>query len=79
MGKKVDQSEETVPFEKALDELEKIIYDLERGQVGLADGLKKFERGVDLYRHCKTSLEEAEKKIKVLTDGLKEEDYRPEK
>ena len=63
-------------LEAALLELEKIVQELEKGQLGLNDGLKRFEQGVKLYQDCRASLEEAEKKVKLLTEGLKEEDWR---
>jgi len=61
-------------FEHSLEKLENIVRELEEGQITLDDSLKKFEEGVSLYKVCKKSLGKAEKKIKVLTEGLKEED-----
>ncbi len=69
-------SEEASPaLEIALQDLEKIVQELEKGQLSLDDSLKSFEHGVKLYRICRQSLEQAEKKIKVLTDDLKEENW----
>ena len=45
MNKKVD-----VNFEKALDELESIVEDLESGDLSLEDSLKSFEKGIKLAR-----------------------------
>lgn len=59
-------------FEKNLKSLEKLVTDLESGEMSLADGLEKFEVGVKLYKDCKNSIDEAEKKIKMLTDSLTE-------
>lgn len=57
-------------------ELEKIVQELEKGAGGLGEGLKRFEEGVKLYQICRESLEQTEKKVKLLTDSLKEEDWR---
>ncbi len=66
----------TVDFESSLKELEKIVRELESGEVNLDQSLKKFEQGIELYRKCRTTLETAEKKIKILSDSLKELDYK---
>lgn len=72
--KKVDQ--ETQDFESGLKELEKLVNDLESGELPLQDSLQKFERGVELYKNCRVTLDQAEKKIKILSDSLKELDYQ---
>jgi exodeoxyribonuclease VII small subunit len=66
----------TTDFETSLKELEKIVRELESGDVNLDQSLKKFEQGIDLYRKCRSTLETAEKKIKILSDSLKELDYK---
>jgi exodeoxyribonuclease VII small subunit len=63
-------------FEAALKELEQIVRELESGDVGLDDSLKKFEQGIELYKRCRQTLEGAEKRIKILSDSLKEIDYQ---
>jgi exodeoxyribonuclease VII small subunit len=65
-------------FEKNLKELEKIVRELESGETNLKDSLDKFELGVELYKKCRGSLNFAEKKIKILTESLKEIDYSAE-
>jgi exodeoxyribonuclease VII small subunit len=62
-------------LETLLVNLEQTVQELEEGELSLDDSIKKFEEGVKLYKDCKTQLSKAEKKIKVLTDSLKEEDY----
>ena len=42
----------------------------------MSESLNRFEEGVTLYRSCRETLEKAEKKIKILTDSLKEADYQ---
>ena len=49
--------------------LEKIVSELEGGDLSLDKALKKFEEGVDLTRFCSRRLDETEKKIEVLTQN----------
>ncbi len=69
-------AERTTDFESALKELEAIVRELESGDVDLDQGLMKFEQGIDLYKQCRSTLESAEKKIRILSDSLKELDYK---
>lgn len=62
-------------FETSLEKLEKLVDELESGELGLDKSLKKFETGLELYKKCRESLKSAEKKISILTESLKEEDY----
>ncbi|UXI69880.1 exodeoxyribonuclease VII small subunit [Tahibacter amnicola] len=55
-------------FEKSLDELEQLVSRMEQGELSLDDSLKSFERGVTLYRHCQSALEQAELRVKLLMD-----------
>ena len=54
-------------FEDALRELEKILAEIEGGEVGLEESLVKYERGNFLIQHCRGILGSAEKQIEVLT------------
>lgn len=56
-------------FEEALEELERILADIEGGQVPLEQGLVMYERGQFLIKHCRTVLASAEKQIELLTKG----------
>jgi len=60
-------------FEVSLDELEKVVDGLESGELSLEKSLEQFEVGVSLYKECKDILDNAEKKIAILTDSLKED------
>lgn len=53
-------------FEKAMERLEKIVDDLESGNLGLDESIKVFEEGVELSRKCHKKLTEAETKVKQL-------------
>jgi exodeoxyribonuclease VII small subunit len=50
-------------FEESLEELERIVRDLEDGQLGLDGALERYERGVALVRQCRGRLHEAELRI----------------
>ena len=55
-------------FESNLKELEKIVKQLEAGDLSLKEALKLYERGVSLSRSCHEQLEEAERRIEVLDE-----------
>jgi exodeoxyribonuclease VII small subunit len=59
----------TLPFEKALAELEEIVRRLERGDVPLEDSIAIYERGEALKKHCETLLRRAEARIEKITIG----------
>ena len=58
---------EETKFEDALTRLEKIVEELEAGNLSLEDSLQRFEEGVKLARICDKKLKEAQKKIQILT------------
>ena len=68
-------------FEAALERLEKIISEMDRGKLPLEAMLKKYEEGIHLARFCSRKLEEAQKKIELLVkkdDGSFEtRDFQP--
>ena len=53
-------------FEQSLDELEKIVKQLEDGDLPLEESLKLFENGVKLSRECRDRLTNAERRIEIL-------------
>ena len=57
-------------FEEALAELEKIVEELETGDIPLESSLKLYEEGIGLYRFCMKKLEELQGKIEVLVKEL---------
>ena len=63
-------AQDDLTFEKALEKLDKIVQDLESGEISLEQALAKYEEGVRLSRACQTRLSEAEKKVEVLTRTL---------
>ncbi len=55
-------------FESAIGELESIVKTLEEGDLALEKSLVLFERGVQLSRFCHSKLEEAERRVEILTE-----------
>lgn len=56
-------------FEETMQELEKIVQELEKGDLNLDDSIKKFEEGMNLSKSVTNYLDEAEKKITILVKG----------
>lgn len=56
-------------FEKSLQELEKLVEAMERGDLTLEESLKRFERGIVLTRACQQALAKAEQKVQILTQN----------
>ena len=53
-------------FETSLEELERIVRELEHGELPLEKSLELFEQGVKLSRECQDRLNQAERRIEVL-------------
>lgn len=73
---------EELTFEEAIENLEKIVGELETGKLSLDESVKKFEQGMKLSKHCNEILNNAEKEISILLeqeDGtVKEESFNTE-
>lgn len=59
----------SLPFERALADLEEIVGKLEKGNVPLEQSIALYERGEALRRHCDRLLEAAEKRVEKITSG----------
>ncbi len=53
-------------FETSLERLEKIVKELEQGDLPLEQSLKLFEEGIKLSRICNRRLEDAERRVEIL-------------
>lgn len=53
-------------FETSLEELERIVRELEQGELPLEKSLELFEQGVKLSRECQDRLNQAERRIEIL-------------
>lgn len=68
-------------FEENMEELEKVVAELEKGDLNLDDSVSRFEQGIKISKECSKILEEAEKKITILVnkdDEMKEENFQTE-
>jgi exodeoxyribonuclease VII small subunit len=61
-----EESQQGLSFEASLEELERVVKDLEKGDLPLEKSLELFERGMALSADCKKQLEEAEMRVEVL-------------
>ena len=69
-------------FESCLEELEKVVKELEAGDLPLERSLELFERGMGLSDSCRKQLEQAETRVEMLIrkEGkIAAEPFRPEK
>ena len=72
MSENAHDDVKTMSFEKALEALERIVDQLERGDVPLEESIRIYERGEALKAHCETLLKAAEakvEKIRLSRDG----------
>jgi exodeoxyribonuclease VII small subunit len=72
---------EQISFEACLEELEKVVKELESGELPLDRALELFEKGVQLSESCRKQLDEAETRIEALTNKngkLEPEPFHPE-
>lgn len=66
-------AEQEQTFDKSLNELEKIVEQLEQGDVPLEEALDKFQEGITLSRKLKKTLQDAEESLaKIVTENGEE-------
>lgn len=69
-------------FEESILELEKIVEQLENGDLTLDESILCFQRGMELSKYCHQRLDEVEHKISILIEaengGIKEEPFGEE-
>ncbi len=65
--KSTKTTDTTVDFEAALQELEKLVEQIEKGELTLEESLRDFERGIELTRKCQQALQEAEQRVLLLS------------
>ena len=63
---------ERLKFEEAMEKLEKLVGDLEKRELSLEESLRYFQEAVELSRHCREMLAEAEYQVQYV---LKEEGW----
>ena len=62
------EKKNTINFEKAIKDLEKVVEELESGDLSLEQSLKTFEKGINLTRQCQEELKKAELKVQKLVE-----------
>lgn len=55
-------------FEKSMEQLEKIVEELDKGDFTLEESLQKFEQGLKLGKACREMLDKADAKVKKLVE-----------
>jgi exodeoxyribonuclease VII small subunit len=66
MGAMPETNASPPTFEAGLQELERIVKELEKGDLPLEDSIRLFEAGMRLSAECKRQLEEAETRVEIL-------------
>ncbi|GHH59536.1 MULTISPECIES: exodeoxyribonuclease VII small subunit [Gammaproteobacteria] len=64
-------------FEQSLEELEQLVEKMEAGDLSLEESLSAYERGIGLYRQCQQALEQAELRVRLLSDPARPEAAEP--
>jgi exodeoxyribonuclease VII small subunit len=68
---------ETGPdFEKTLAELEKLVSNLEEGDLSLDESLSGFKHGIELTQQCQTVLDNAQQTVEQLTNNEDQESLK---
>ncbi|MHB1246073.1 MAG: exodeoxyribonuclease VII small subunit [Sulfuriferula sp.] len=57
-------------FETAMAELERIVADMESGQLALQQSLVAYQRGAELLQFCQQALADAQQQVQVLENGM---------
>lgn len=74
-----NMKKEEIKFEDKLNELEKMVNELESGEVSLDDAINKYTLAMRLAKECSEKLKNAEENVnKILTENGREEDFRVE-
>ena len=71
------QASPVADFEASLDQLEQLVEKMEHGEMSLEESLAAYERGVGLYRRCQSALEQAELRVRLLSDPDQPDNAEP--
>ncbi|MFS0722751.1 exodeoxyribonuclease VII small subunit [Paenibacillus sp. 1P07SE] len=74
----MEESEKTISFEEAMEQLESIVTRLESGDVPLETAIELFQDGMKLSQLCGSKLEQVERRIEALIeteDGLRRQPF----
>jgi exodeoxyribonuclease VII small subunit len=70
-------SAEALTFEKALEELERLVARMEDGKLPLEESLAAYQRGAELIKFCESKLSDAQARVAIL-DGDTLKDFTPD-
>ncbi|MCL5745887.1 MAG: exodeoxyribonuclease VII small subunit [Acidobacteria bacterium] len=82
MPENPEEAKPVQSFEACLEELERVVKELEGGDLPLERSLELFEKGVALSETCRKQLEEAETRVEMLirkNGKIQAEPFRPDK
>ncbi|HXF77753.1 MAG TPA: exodeoxyribonuclease VII small subunit [Usitatibacter sp.] len=68
---------EALTFEKALEELERLVARMEDGKLPLEESLAAYQRGAELIKFCESKLADAHARVAIL-DGDTLKDFTPD-
>lgn len=63
----MDEQENTLTFEEAMEKLEEIVSEMEQGGIPLEEMMSRFEEGAKLAKYCQEKLAGLKKKMEILT------------
>ena len=66
--KSTSETSPVADFETSMQALEDLVGKMEAGEMTLEESLAAYERGVGLYRRCQGALEQAELRVRLLSD-----------
>lgn len=69
-SKNATANTEPESFEAASEELEKIVTDMEAGQMSLEASLIAYQRGAELLQYCQKKLQDAQQQVKILEGDM---------
>lgn len=69
----VKKKQDKPTFEQAVTELKQIVDKIEDGQIPLEESIGQYEKGMALIQHCRTILQQAEKRIERISADQTEE------
>lgn len=75
----MSKTAKTPVFEDALAELEKIVANMESGQLPLEESLAAYKRGTELLKLCQQKIQDAEQQVRILTEANQLEIFSSDK
>ena len=64
-----ENNPDALSFEQAIHSLKEIVGQIEDGEIPLQDSIAQYERGMKLIHHCRTILQQAEKRIEKIAEA----------